>query len=569
MKHFVQNAGRALRRPAGSVFSSLLLATGFLLANTAQAQLLNNVSIGNPKGLALGNAVTADPPGVDSIHFNPAGLTRIHGRQANVKLLVAQVDLSTRFGSPEKPDQPTKQTYYDVNEQCQLDYPITDPDDAAQVSSALDQCWGVDPVAGATTRSGDPVVMIPFVGLQEVPVLAFPMGGMAFEDDDSPWAFGSAVYVPEGIGFTRELDGPGAYQGYQVALTRLTYFSPTLAVELTDTLSAGVGINFSYQGMYVSTKFRAPTLTLGYLRDLNNIAGSPLPPINFGPYDSAGLLTLEIEDAFSVGYNFGLLWDATPWLSLGFVYHSEATADLSGDFKMENSDLFLETVSGLKEDPLVSGLVIALGGARLNAQRVEAGQVKMEYTVPQNFALGASVKVMPDVKVNVDVKWADYSRWDDLTFYFDKNVDFLSFGTAISRAAGYNLTTASKMVITREYEDTWSWALGVEYQLDANWVARAGFEPRTSAIPDDRTDLIFPITQADLYTVGLGWQYDRITRVDAALAYLYSSSSTPACQSQNANSCDEGNVVYNPYYATDFDNEVKGYLLALSIDRKF
>ncbi len=566
MKPFVQIAGCARRRPVVFACSALLAA---LLASPSQAQLLNNVSIGNPKGLALGNAVTADPPGVDSIHFNPAGLTRIKGRETNVKLLVAQVDLTSKFGQPTKPDAATKQTYYNVNEKCQLDYPITNPGDPAQVSNALDQCWGVDPVAGATTRSGDPIVMIPFVGMQEVPVLAFPLGGMAFESDDAPWVAGSAVYVPEGIGFTREEDGAGAFQGQAVALTRLTYFSPTLALKLSDNFSAGLGVNFSYQGMYVSTKFRAPTLTLAYLRDLNNIAGSPLPPINFGPYDSAGLLTLEIEDAFSVGYNFGLLWDATPWLSLGFVYHSEATADMDGTFKMENSDLFLETVSGLKSDPLVSGLLIALGGAPLNAQRVESGHVKMDYILPENLAFGISVKVVPSVKVNVDLKWMEYSSWDELKFYFDQNVDFLSFGTAISTAARDKHTTARMMGIPREYEDTWSWALGVEYQLNDNWVARAGYEPRTSAIPDDRTDLIFPITRADLYSVGLGWQYDRITRVEAALGYLYSASDTPACQSQNANSCEEGHVVYNPYYATPFENEVKGYLLALSLDRKF
>lgn len=542
---------------------SLLLAG---LPGLVQAQLLNNVSIGNPKGLALGNAVTADPPGVDAIHFNPAGLTRISGRQMNLKLLAAHVALESRFGDPQKPTQGEKQAYYAVNEACQTDYPITTPESAA---SAYDQCWGIDPVAGATARSGDPVVMIPLVGMQEVPLLAFPMGGMAFASPDSAWVAGSAVYVPEGIGFTRDEDGAGAYQGQQVALTRLTYFSPTLALQLTDTLSAGIGLNLSYQGMYVQTQFRAPTLTLGYLRDLNNIAGSPLPPINFGPYDSAGTLTMEVEDLFSVGFNFGLLWEATDWLSLGFVYHSESLSDLSGDFRMENSDLFLETVSGLKENPLVSGLVLALSGGHLNAQAVESGHVEMEYCTPANLAFGASVQMTPALKFNVDLKWSDYSRWDDLEFYFDQDVDFLSFGTAISAAAGYKVTTSDMMAITRRYQDTWSWAFGVEYRLNANWVARAGYEPRSSAIPEDRTDLIFPITDADLYAVGLGWQFDRSTQLDAAVGYLHSAASTPACQSENANSCLEGNVVYNPYYATDFSNEVNAWLLAVSMDRKF
>lgn len=533
-----------------------------LMSVHAHGQLLNNLSIGNPKALGLANAVTADPPGIDSIHFNPAGLAKIQGRQMNVKLLLAQVELESRFGEPVLPTAAGKEGYYNLNEQCQIDYPAGD-------ANAHNQCWGIDPVANSTTRTGDPIVMVPFLGVNESPILAFPSGGAAFEMADRGMVFGSAVYVPEGIGLTREEDGSGSYQGQQVALSRITYFSPTVALRLSDTLSAGVGINFSYQGMYIETNFRAPTLTLGILRDLNNIPGSPLPPIEFGPYDNVGLLTMEMESFMSVGFNFGVLWEPQPWLALGFVYHSEGKSHLKGDFKMENSDAFYHTAQGLSQDPLVTGLLLLLNGAPLNAQQVEKGDVEMDYIVPQNIAFGASIKLVPNFKVNVDVKWMDYSVWDSLDFEFDRNVDFLSFGTAISTAAGYDLTTPSSMIITREYEDTWSWALGMEYQVNDNWVLRAGYEPRTSAIPEDRTDLIFPIGDADLYTVGFGWQYSRDTRIEGAFGYLYSETSTPACGSENANSCVEGNVVYNPYFATPFENEVNGYLMALSIDRAF
>ena len=545
---------------------SALLAA--LLASPSQAQLLTNISIGNPKGLALANAVTADPPGIDSIHFNPAGLSRITGRQANTKLLVAHVELESRFGQPTLPDAAGKEIYYDVRAECQAQYPLDEFSTPEQEAYAYDQCWGVDPVAGATTRTGDPIVMVPFLGVNKSPILAFPSGGMAFQFQDTNIVFGSAVYVPEGIGLTREENGAGSYQGQEVALSRITYFSPTVGLRITDTLSAGVGINFSYQGMYVVTNFRAPTLTLGYLRDLNELQIG-LPPIDFGPYDTVGLLTLEMEDYLSVGVNFGLLWEPSPWLTLGFVYRSETKSDLKGEFSMENTDEFLHTAEGLRDDPLVTGLMVALGGAPLKAQKVERGDVEMEYTVPQHLAFGASIQVVPNFKLNVDLKWTDYSTWDSLYFEFDRNVDFLSLGTAISKVAGYELSTPSTMEISRKYEDTWSWAVGVEYQLNNNWVLRAGYEPRTSAIPDDRTDLIFPIGDADLYSVGFGWQFNKITRVEGAFAYLYSETSTPACKSQNANSCIEGNVVYNPYFSTPFENEVNGYLMALSIDRKF
>lgn len=551
-----------------------------LASTAANAQLLHNLSIGSPKALAMAHAVTADPPGIDSIHFNPAGLSRIKGRQANLKLLIANVNIDSSFGEPILPTNfydpaqtdPTqysdKHVYYNFNSDCQSAYPISDANDVSQVVNAHNQCWGIDPVAGASASTGSPAIMVPFVGMIDTPILAFPMGGMAFEAPSGDWTFGSAVYVPEGIGYSRDLDGPGAFQGHKVGLSRITYFSPTVAINVTDTLSVGAGVNFSYHGLGIQTKFRAPTLTLGFLRNLNTIPGSPLPEIDLGPYDNIGLLTMEMEDLFSVGFNFGILWETTPWLTLGFSYKSEAVSDLEGDYKMENTDNFLHTAEGLSDGGL-DILLVAFGGARLNATSVESGTVKTEYIVPQSVAFGASMDVLPNLKINVDLKWIEYSRWDELTFTFSQNNDFLSFGSVINTLAGLDYADPDEMRIQRKYEDTWSWAIGGEYRLNNNVVLRAGYEPRKSSIPDDRTDLLFPIGDADLYTAGIGWQFDDVTVVEAAVGYMHSKTSTPSCESRNANSCVEGDVVYNPYYSMPFENEVNAYLFAFSVDRKF
>ncbi|MBE0844448.1 outer membrane protein transport protein, partial [Escherichia coli] len=55
--------------------------------------MANDLTIGNPKAMALGNAVTADETGIDSVHYNPAALTRMKGRQATVKLLTGVMDI--------------------------------------------------------------------------------------------------------------------------------------------------------------------------------------------------------------------------------------------------------------------------------------------------------------------------------------------------------------------------------------------------------------------------------------------------------------------------------------------
>ena len=69
------------------------------MSGVAHAQLAQNLLIGNAKALSLGNAVTADPPGIDSIHFNPAGLSRLRGTQYELKFIAADVAVEGEFNS--------------------------------------------------------------------------------------------------------------------------------------------------------------------------------------------------------------------------------------------------------------------------------------------------------------------------------------------------------------------------------------------------------------------------------------------------------------------------------------
>lgn len=537
------------------------LASAVFLATQAQAQLLNNVTMGNPKALALGNAVTADPPGIDSIHFNPAGLSKIKGRQRQVKVLVAHMELESSLGETTEPGDAEKAALYSVSPSCQAEFP------GNTVQNHRD-CWGYDSYANSSTSSGDPVLMLPFAGLVEIPILAVPTGGIAFEDAANGWTFGTAVYTPEGVGYTRDEDEFGAYQGIRVGVTRLTYFSPSIAIPVSEALSVGAGITFSYQGLGIDTLFRAPLNTTKYLATISETP-LPLDLHILKTYDTVGRLEMEMDDYMSIGFNFGILWEPKEWLAFGFSYRSESTSDLSGDFTMTNTQAFLDTTHGIKDLGL-DQLLFLVGGTTFNSQRVESGTVELEYISPQSVSFGTSIKVLPTLKVNFDVRWIEYSVWDTLEFKFDRKVDFLTLASVVNFVSGVgDYADEDAMRIRREYEDSWSAALGVEYAMNDNVVLRFGYEPRSSSIPSDKTDLLFPITDADLFTCGFGWQFNKTTRVEGAFGYLYSESNTPSGKSSNANSSLEGDVVYNPYYATPFKNETTAYLFALSVDQKF
>ena len=83
--------------PKRRILAALIAST---ISCGAEAQLAQNLTI-HPKALALGNAVTADPPGILSIHYNPAGLTKLDDRQLEVNLMSVYLDIDADFHAPD------------------------------------------------------------------------------------------------------------------------------------------------------------------------------------------------------------------------------------------------------------------------------------------------------------------------------------------------------------------------------------------------------------------------------------------------------------------------------------
>lgn len=546
---------RTIASQAGRIFSLSALTIALFHGN-AHAQLTHNLTIGNAKALGLANSVTADPPGVDSIHFNPAGLAKISGRMQQLKLLGALVQYDTSFSEQQVPES-VKQSYNEISGKT---YPLDTE------------------VAGKKSSTNKPALMLPFVGLKTMPVLGAPFAGIAVEEEDYGWTFATAIYSPQAIGYDRGKDDPGAFQGQKLSLMRLTYFSPSVAFHFNDTLMFGASIGLSWQGFGIESKFRAPESTIAFVKDttdkLNN-PNSSVPGINaIDPYDTVGTLEMELQDPLAFSFNLGVLWEPTEWLSVGAVYQSESSSELEGDFKMTYTDEWNGMISSMINNSFINGTLYLLNDAvRFNGNPVESGSVSMDLVNPAHFALGTSVKILPDLKVNFDVKWTDYSSWESLDFKFNKTLDFLNLANIIykfpaSLGDGDN-ADPKQMKIKRAYESAWHVSIGLEYQYNDRLVLRAGYEPRTSVIPDDRVDLLAPLAEAKLYTVGAGYQIDNESTLDLGFGYLDSGFKAGIGQSQNSNSIKSGRVVYNPYAFLALDSETTAYVFALTYDRQF
>ncbi len=280
-----------------SLLRWMIIVAGLMLSITSYGQLAQNLTIGNAKALALANAVTADPPGIDAIHFNPAGLTRLKGRKVNLKVVAGQFTISSELTRSQK-----------LNE------------DIARLGLQ-------DTVENGEAVAETVSVMLPFFGLTELPVLLAPLGGFSISTPDNTFTFADAVYAPMIVGFTREEGSNARFEGNALGFTHLAYFTPSIGVRVTDTFSVGAGLIFSYTGVGMDLDMRLPHILLTGIETLAGSCGEGstladniivnLCDGGIGPFDTIGNLYLEVEEGFNPSVNIGFLWEPVSWFSWG------------------------------------------------------------------------------------------------------------------------------------------------------------------------------------------------------------------------------------------------------------
>lgn len=489
-----------------AMLKRLLIASCIACSSGANAQLASNLFI-DTKAMSLGNAVTADPVGIMSIHFNPAGLTKLDGRQ--IQFSVQNIYL--------------KATYeFDL------------PDDYNSDGELLD--ISKDPVIGEKGEAGV-AAYIPGFGIVEanaLPVLQLPGAGMSIKPEGSKFTFANAVYAPMAAGFAKADDDPGRYQAKKVVMQRFAFLTPSFGYQVNDEFSVGASFLFNQHALALEQDIRAPNILIAVAEQLQdafsciNDDGSlstqePLAPLvalcggNIGPYDDVGTLKIDTQESLSPSFNVGFLWEPVEWFAWGATYQSGAETNLAGDFELEYSDDFSGFFSKLQ-----TSIFGAIGGAIFSlpsGAKKESGLVTVKQPFPQRFQTGVKVRLFDKFQVNADLGWTDFGKWDELTIEFDRPVSFLSS----ARILAPGLTTDTTLTQPLNFRSVWSPAFGFAYDLNTRVQLRAGYEPRATSIPDDARSLQAPLGFAQLYTFGMGYQWDKDTVVDFSFAFMQSN----------------------------------------------
>lgn len=532
------------------------------LSNITHAQLGQDLSV-DLRSLALGNAVTADPPGISAVHFNPAALAKIDGLQTDVQGILANFAIKRDYAAP---------AGYNVFGYS--DDPLVCNDGPEVDANICTDFKGT--VSGDVEYASIYVpILKKIVDLGPNSPLAAPTAGIAYKPPGSKVTYATAVYAPLVAGFGAEDGNPSNYMGQQVALERITYLSPSFGYQVNDHLSVGASFGMSYQAIAMKTDLRFPNEMIGVLRMVDEVVCGPFKDngdiitdlLLFGmcnakegmnPFNKMGSLDVSLEQSLSPSYNLGVLWEPTDDFSFGMVYQSEAKMRLRGKYLINNAVAPQQLVAGLNSSA-TGQILAAILGLPGFVPNVESGLVAMDFKYPQHFKAGIKYKIFPDLQMNFDIGWTDFSAWDKFKFEFDRQISLLKVAKLLSADV-----TDRSLALPLKFQSSWRWGIGFEYSATDRLKLRMGYEPRTSSIPDDKRNTMVPINNAQLFGLGIGYRFDQDTDLDLSLGFLRSRDDIPANTSSLANKTGVDNILLNPYAGLNIKTNTKVTLLGIN-----
>lgn len=547
----------------------------FLESQLAHGAFQNDLTIGNAKALALGHAVTADPPGIDSIHYNPAGLARLKGRQLHLKGMYGMFE-----------------TNYDLGDYGEYQQGLLDKTIAYQYPNGVIPPGGLDLYYDEARNSKSKVegatVMLPG-GMVDVPFNGGIMGGASYSPRGSNLTFGTNVYATMIGGLNRADDDPGRFFGRRQAFTHLTYFSPSIGVEVTDEFQVGFALNFSYSGFGLELPAREPHLMLWkydhpWFQDQFCTEGGQLTEVDLNlcykvsPYTEYGELKIEADQNLVFSFNMGFLWSPKPWFTLGVSYNSEIKNELEGDWAFPIDPYFNQVLLDNMATslwPLFQGITQSIGmplaGVEETLAQEQGGKIDVSYTLPQRLNLGFSVQVTPKLKYNLDVKWTEWSVFSDIQMEFDREVGLLTMGAIADKLLnrGRNGIEPDAVRYQLGLRDVTNWGMGLEYQYSDRLAFRFGYEDRPSAVPPSEPNAFIPLNDAQLYSTGFAYKTDEGSLWDFSVGYMNSKTHYPPCSAKLGNSCNPNDVAYMPYQGQDIRSELTMMLFEVMYSKHF
>ncbi|HYD79554.1 MAG TPA: outer membrane protein transport protein [Paucimonas sp.] len=527
-----------------------LLAAGLLPCAPlpAHAALTENLAT-SATAMSLGNAVTADPPGIESIHFNPAGLARMEGRSETFTLWGASIRTGASFTQPPG---------FDIGG------------------------WTDDPLDGARTGKVRQRLLLPVAGLLKwkLPGVVIPGLGLAYNNPGSPFTFATLSYIPQAFSVDRSKDpnDPGRYDGKVVQLQRLVYLSPAIGYKFSDTLRVGAAVPIAHAAFVIDTDMRMPNPLLGITGKAQRgwcpeDGGNPIDTLTVGlcsggpegrlnPFKKVAAMQMEMTSPVDPTLNLGLLWEPSDRFALGIVYQGGSKTVYSGRYTFNTEAMVRKFVEGLYAS-LQGPIIAATLGLPDRIPETQSGNMTAVIPFPAHLQIGVKFKPTRRLQLNIDANYTNWRAWDTLTFKFDQSIRLLE----VARMFGF--ADATQLKIPRGYRNVVHWGFGIQAELSRRITLRAGYEPRKSSVPADKIDLIAPLPDTKVMSLGFNMKLGGGRDLNVGASYMRGKFNVPANTDCNLNCSNFFNIIYNPYAGLDVAGDLRVRYVGASFTQRF
>ncbi len=267
--------------------------------------------------------------------------------------------------------------------------------------------------------------------------------------------FGLAVTAPGGL--SKRWQDPYPRTFAEEFSLKIFEANPTVSYKFCDQFSASFGL----RGVYIDGKVKS--------------SGVVSPPFS---------VTRDMEgDALEAGFNIGLSARPIENLNLAITYRSNVDLGVSGTANL-NTNLNFPPGSGSY-----------------------SGDVDVTIPLPAVLAVAASYTFFDQLTVELEYDCTYWSEYEYLDFNYSTTLtNPLLFAVFDKKAS-------------RDWSDTDSFRLSMEYDFKNNFVLMAGFAIDENPAPEGHVNFELPDSDALLYSVG--FRYKLNPDMEIGVAYLY------------------------------------------------
>ncbi len=228
-------------------------------------------------------------------------------------------------------------------------------------------------------------------------LIFFPTHFFASHAFNEQWSVGLGFTTPFGLGTEWDPDWVG--KNLAVKTTLMTFIvTPVVTYTPIKSLSLSAGFVYSFANVEITSKSELSTILA-----------------------EEAYADLSGDDGFAYGFNAGIMFKPTDYLTFGASYHSE----VKYDFK---------------------GTAVTSGPAQF-ASQLPNGDISADLTTPQNIAVGVAVDVTDRLKVSADYQFVGWSSYNSLDVVFAD-------------------PAYPKIVSPRNYKDSYIVRLGAGYRFN-------------------------------------------------------------------------------------------------------